>query len=230
MRRLLLSFVLASGLLNAAIAYVQLAGGQTGTSPLVYALPGGATAGNTIIVNVKTYLATVTSMTDSQSNTYTLAVSSPGSGALATEIYYAKNITGGSNTITIAFTGDWIVAASHEYSGLDTTSPLDKTASAAGGSGAGDSGAQTTTVDDELIFGSEASGAALNGLAGAGFTQRANLDWGGGCISEEKIVSSTGSYSATFQDSTSYWAAAMATFKAGAPPPASGRRRVVFIQ
>ena len=225
MKKLILLFIFACGLLNAAIAYVQGAEGTGTSSPLAYALPGDATAGNLIVVNIKAFTATITSITDSRSNTYTLAVTH--TYWWTQSIYYAKNIVGGSNTITIAFTGDTVLAASHEYSGLDTTSPLDKTSSAEGGSGAGDSGAQTTTVADELIFGAASSGAYMNGLAGSGFTQRKVIDYGGGCISEEKIVSSTGSYSASFLDSGSSWMAAMATFKGAS---AAARRRVVIVQ
>ncbi|MGB2891302.1 MAG: hypothetical protein WBC04_26755, partial [Candidatus Acidiferrales bacterium] len=71
------------------------------------------------------------------------------------------------------------------------------------------SGAATTTAGNELVF-----GYALlthTGAAGSGFTARETL---GGDVSEDELVTTTGSYSATFsQPSTGQWIALMATFK-----------------
>ncbi len=49
-------------------------------------------------------------------------------------IYYAKNIAGGSNTVTVTFNqaATFVDVRVLEYSGLDTASPLDVTAGAAG--------------------------------------------------------------------------------------------------
>ena len=70
-------------------------------------------------------------------------------------IYYAKNIAAGSNTVTVAFNqaAAFVDVRILEYSGLDTTSPLDVTAGAAGSGASANSGAATTTSANELIFG-----------------------------------------------------------------------------
>ena len=81
-----------------------------------------------------TTTSTISSVTDSPGNTYSLAVGPTSATGLQQSIYYAKNIAGGSNTVTVTFNQ----AAAYpdvrilEYSGLDTSSPLDVTAAAAG--------------------------------------------------------------------------------------------------
>src|SRR6185436_12254133 len=89
---------------------------------------------------------------------------------------------------------------------------LDVTSSAAGSSVSPNSGAATTTSANELIFG---AGTTATGFyaPGSGFTTR--IITGDGDIAEDKVVSSTGSYSATGQTSSAPWVMQMATFRAG---------------
>ncbi len=95
-----------------------------------------------------------------------------GSG-LRQAIFYAKNIAAGSNTVTVSFNqlAAFVDVRIVEYSGADTTNPLDVTAGAAGSSISPSSGAATTTAANELIFGAGMTG---DGYAsgGAGFTSR----------------------------------------------------------
>src|SRR5579859_3087947 len=107
------------------------------------------TAGNlnVIVVGWNDTTSTVSSVTDSSGNAYTLAVGPTASAGCCTQsIYYAKNIkaaAAGANTVTVGFSA----AAAYpdirvvEYSGADTSNPVDVTATAAGNSAAATSGA-----------------------------------------------------------------------------------------
>lgn len=225
---LVLAALLTCGSLRAN--HVQSKGCVTLTSPADCTFTVDTTAGRLIIVAIKFFDvgAAVVSITDTGLNSYTPAVSAGPNWGLSQYVYYAKNIAGGANTVSVAYTGSWAaVVAIHEYNSLDSTSPLDKTSSATGGSGAGDSGAQTISQGDELIFGVEISLQSLAGKAGSGFEPRVSSDYGGGFLTEDKIVSSVASYSTTFQDNGSGWLATMATFKIAAGGPA---RRVTVIR
>ena len=93
-------------------------------------------------------------MKDSAGNTYSLAIGPTSGTGLQQSIYYAANIAGGSNTVTVTFSQ----AAAYpdvrilEYRGVTT---LDVTAGASGSSASASSGAATTTSANELIFGAD---------------------------------------------------------------------------
>ena len=96
--------------------------------------------------------AAVQSVKDSAGNTYSLAIGPTSGTGLQQSIYYAANIAGGSNTVTVTFSQ----AAAYpdvrilEYRGVTT---LDVTAGASGNSASANSGSATTTSANELIFG-----------------------------------------------------------------------------
>jgi hypothetical protein len=160
------------------------------------------TAGNLIVVAIgwSNSTSSVSSVTDTGGNTYTRAVGPTAvSGVESHSIYYAKNIVAaaaGANTVTVTFNAatwypDIRIA---EYSGIDTVSPLDATAGASGNSATSNSGSVTTTNANDLIVGANVVASFSSG-AGSGYTQRilnANGD-----VLEDRIVTSTGSYSAT---------------------------------
>lgn len=181
------------------------------------------TAGNLIVVsaNWEVFGTITASIADSLGNLYATAVgpivNSGGANPLRTQIWYARNIKGGPNTVTITYGGSSVSndIEIHEYSGADTVSPLDVTASATGYSTSVTSGPATTNYAYELIFGAAGvvNGSGILG-AGSTFTQRAALD---NDASEDKLVSVAGAYSATFTiTGIDYWNAGMATFKAAA--------------
>ena len=74
---------------------------------------------------------------------------------LRQSIYYARNIAAGSNTVTVTFNqaATFVDVRILEYSGLDTSNPLDVTAGAIGNSATASSGNALTTKTNELIFG-----------------------------------------------------------------------------
>src|SRR6202522_4515655 len=80
------------------------------------------------------------SVTDSQGNTFTQVgsqLTSP--GATRSVVYYAKNIKGGADTVTVNLSGTsaWLELYLSEYTGVNQTNPIDVQAGAAGSAGAG---------------------------------------------------------------------------------------------
>jgi hypothetical protein len=164
------------------------------------------TAGNLNVVIFGWYnstSATVTSVTDTAGNSYTLAVGPIRSATNNLYIYYAKNIAasaaGNQVTVTTSATldGSWLSLA--EYTGLDTVSPLDGTTSGTGATAAISTGSLTTNnACDVLINATYTDGAGIK--TGTGFTNRSNA-WGD--FMQDRVVSTTGSYSASATQLTS---------------------------
>ncbi len=204
---------------SGTIMFVQVASGpstiQASNTSVAVAYVNTQTAGNLniVVAGWGDTTSSISSVTDSKGNTYTRAVGPTTGTGLQESIYYAKNIVGGTNTVTVKFNQ----AAAYpdvrilEYSGLDPTSPLDVTAAATGTGTTASSGSATTTSANELIFGAGNSAHHFT-TAGSGFTERVINIYGS--IAEDKVVSSTGSNAATATNSAGYWVMQMATFKA----------------
>ena len=204
------------------ISFVQVSSGVQSSNSLVSVTYGNAqTAGdlNIVVVGWGDNTSTISSVTDSLGNTYSRGVGPTSTSGLQQSIYYAKNIAGGNNTVTVTFNQ----AAAYpdvrilEYSGLSTSSPLDVTAAAVGSGSSASSGSATTTSGNELIFGAGTSDNFFSG-AGSGFTKRIINLYGN--IAEDKVVSSIGGYAATAINSSGGWVMQMATFKAAGSLPA----------
>ena len=209
-----------------AIGFGQVASATpqspTATVPVTY--PAAQTAGdlNVVVVGWNDTTATVQSVKDSAGNNYSLAIGPTNGTGLRQSIYYAADIVGGSNTVTVTFnqaaTGPDIRIL--EYRGVTT---LDVTAGASGSSAAANSGAATTTSANELIFGANMV-ATTTGAAGSGFTSRI-ITSPDGDIAEDKLVTTAGSNSATATlNGSGPWVMQMATFSAvsGPVPTVSG--------
>ena len=204
----------------AAISFVQVASAtpQTATASVSVSYPGAQTLGdlNVVVVGWNDTTATVQLVKDSAGNTYRLAIGPTSGTALRQSIYYAANITGSSNTVTVTFSQ----AASYpdvrilEYRGVTA---LDVTAAASGTSTSASSGATTTTTStNELIFGANTVQTST-GAAGSGFTSRI-VTSPDGDIAEDKILTTAGSNSATATlTSAGPWVMQMATFSAVSP-------------
>jgi hypothetical protein len=198
------------------IGFVQVkaATPQTPSSSVAVTYPVAQTAGNLNIVAVgwNDTTSTVSSISDSQGNTYTLAIGPTTGTGLRQSIYYAPNIRGGSNTVTVTFNqaAIWVDVRVLEYSGLSTTSPLDVTAGAAGTGTSASSGAATTTVANELIFAAGMTTATFKS-AGTGFVSRI-ITSPDADIAEDQVVTSTGSYNATAPSTSGSWVMQIATF------------------
>ena len=201
---------------RASIAFVQVNSvtPQSSVSTVTVAYPAAQTAGNLniVVVGWNDSTSTGSSLSDSRGNVYVQAGPTQTGTALRQAIYYAKNIAGGSNSVTVNFNqaATFIDVRVLEYSGLDVTNPLDATASAAGSCTSPNSGSATTTSTSELIFGAGTTGGTFSG-AGTGFTSRRITQ--DGDIAEDKVVSSIGNYSASAPLPCAPWVMQMATFR-----------------
>jgi hypothetical protein len=108
-------------------------------------------AGNLIVIALDwdNQAVNVLSVTDTKGNVYAAAAPPVnGAGAISQwrdQIFYAKNIGDGANTVNVEFSGSvHSELYIHEYSGADQTSPLDVTASSIGNGTVADSGSKTT--------------------------------------------------------------------------------------
>ena len=167
---------------------------------------------NVVVVGWRDTTSSITSVTDTHGNVYSLAVGPTSNTGLQQSIYFAKNIAGGSNKLTVKFNqkASYPDVRILEYSGLSTTNPLDAKAAAAGNGTTANSGPASTTSANELIFGAGTTGTAFS-AAGPGFVSRVTDVEGN--IAEDEMVTTTGSYSATATTSSSVWVMQMTTFK-----------------
>jgi len=115
-------------------------------------------------------------------------------GGDRTVVYYAKNIKGGADTVTVTLTANsgWLELFISEYSGADPTNPIDAQVGASGSAGTVSSGNATTTTAGDIIYGF--CPADWNCRAGSGFTARSTMN---GNLIEDELVGTAGSYAAT---------------------------------
>lgn len=198
-----------------AYAIVQTKTGATsGATSFTMVWSSNTTTGNLIVVVVGIITNTVSSITDSQSNTYTKATNGK-ANSNDVEIWYAQNITGGTTpTITVNTSASGTSSGiAQEYSGL-TASAFDKAVSGTGIAGTASSGnTAATTSANELIVGGVAMGASTP-TAGAGYgnlTVNSTTATNKVAI-EDKRVTSTGAQAATFGGAGSIWSCSVATF------------------
>jgi hypothetical protein len=124
------------------------------------AFSSSTTTGNTIIciTDVNQLSNAITSVTDTQSNAYTQATSVQDSNQTqGLELWYASNITGGSNFQVTATWASATIApkflSCHEYAGLLSSSALDQTWNGAPANvTTAEFGPVTTLHDRELVF------------------------------------------------------------------------------
>lgn len=170
----------------------------------------GVASGNLIFVGVSHGQTTVggTGVTvDDSTNTYTpIRSDRDNSNSQSLLTFYAKNVTGGNLTFIARFdnatasrTFRRIVVG--EWSGLDTTAPLDVETGNKSGSGSSatdgvTSGSAVTTVNGDTIIGCVMNtGGSATIAAGTNYTERSDL---GGLELEDLVQSSAGSIAATW--------------------------------
>ena len=208
-----------------AIAFVQLAENFSTGSATSLAGDFGTTPvnGNLIVVasRVSATGRTVT-VTDDGTNTYTQARSQvQTTSAYELFVHYAMNITGvAAHTVTVAISGAaaGITFTLHEYSGAAIQSALDQVNSGQlDTSTALDSGNVTINTSNQLIFGAGAASGGRTFTLGTNFSNLASSPSAAGTqrqAGEDRIVSTTGTYSATFSlNTTANWACIVATFR-----------------
>lgn len=215
-----------------AVAFVQSDTNQhwSGTT-FTLAFGSDVTAGNLIVVAAY-FLGTADTPTvaDTLSNTYTLVGSILRRGVTTTAslgVWYAKNITGGTCTVTVSSVpSSFGCAVAHEISGCDTTAPLDLYASQT----QTDQGTGTDAVTSTAITPSQAGcylfgvtqnqNGAVDGI-GTGWTDRASDT---GIRTEDIYQEAAASKAATFTsiDGLADHLTWIVAFKvAGGAPPAT---------
>ena len=216
---------LASGTTaSAAIALVQASStiGPNSTATNI-AFPGNNTAGDMIIVSMRVATTMNTyRVGDTNGNTYTTSTNFTTSTPATRSItWYALNIAGGANTVTVTSSGN---TAKHviisEFSGVAASGAADvvTTSTDKGAKGTAlSSGSATTNFDGELIYGFGLADGSINmnWTAGAGFaignkatTTRAATEW--------MVQPAAGAISAPLTMSSSdNWMMEMSTFKPG---------------
>ena len=206
----------------AGIALVQHTskdGGATTTSSLAFA--SANTSGNWIAVAIRGGLSSsqVFTVIDSNGNTYKQAgqVGFTAS-AVTTAVYYAENVKGGANTVTVSMTVSGPLRfAVLEYSGVATSNSLDGAAVSTGVGTSAASGNVTTTANGDLLLGAVATADSSTFTAGTGFTIRDSVPVVPNVklISEDQIQASAGVAAATATlASSSNWGAVLVAVKA----------------
>jgi len=198
----------------AAISFIQVAAAvpqsSPSTVPISYGSPQTAGDLNVVVVGWNNSTSTVQSIQDSAGNTYALAIGPTTGTSLRQSIYYASNIKGGSNTVTVTFNQATAFPDIRilQYRGVTT---LDVVAGASGSGTTANSGSATTTAANELIVGANMVSSITTG-PGSGFTTRI-ITSPDSDIVEDRVVTSTGSYSATSPLTSGAWVMQMVTFK-----------------
>ncbi len=159
--------------------------------------------------------AAVTSMTNSHSDVFTLlAAPADGSGIIVTIGYCPVATTGAGSSITVNFASSVNVAtAAHTFTGLATTSILDRSVSTQSNPTGGNIPSGTTALtqfNNELILSlvSEGGGSNYTFTKDAAYTVAAGMNIGNGTsgrtmIVEYQIVAATSTYSATVTSTNS---------------------------
>ena len=160
------------------------------------------------------------SVSDSLGNTYTSAVGPTrwNNNRSSAQIFYAINRASGPNTVTASFSRriqSFAIAYAHEYSGVRSTGTIDVAAGSSGNSGSLNSGSITTTNELDLIF---AGGVSASNLTSAspGYSTRSVTQ---GNLTEDRVVSTKGTYAATANNAGGAWAMQVVAFKGSAASP-----------
>jgi hypothetical protein len=174
------------------------------------------TAGNLVVAYVVWDNTGTASVSDGRGNAYApagLGRTTWANSRYAAQVFYAKNIKGGTTTVKARFgrsASSFGILYIHEYSGIDRANPLDVARASKGTGTAMDSGAVTTTTARELLFGAGASiGSVTNG--GPGFTVR-STEYGN--LTQDRNVTTAGSYGSTATHTGGGWVMQVAAFRA----------------
>jgi uncharacterized repeat protein (TIGR01451 family) len=198
--------------------------GTTASSTLAFTAAN--TTGNWIGVVIRTaQTGQVFTVSDTRNNTYRRALQyNETVDATSLAIFYAENIAGGANTVTVSDSlGGTLRFAIFEYAGVALANSLDVTTAVQGTGTAMSSGTMTTTANGDLILGMLSAADGVTFTAGTGFTvqERVPAAPNSKLAVEDRIQPNAGAIAATGTASASNaWGAAAAAFRpASAPPP-----------
>src|SRR5438309_1808500 len=204
-------FVVLPRVTEAGVALVQHVGeyaGTTTSSSLSFV--SNNTQGNWLAVCIRAgQSGEAFSVSDSLGNVYRRAaqldvtVDTPNGDTLA--VFYAENVKGGPNTITVS---ESILAtlrfAILEYSGVATANSYDVSASTQGTSASPNSGNATTTSNGDLLLGVIATANPATFTNGASFIaeERVPAEPSSKLFVEDRVQTSTGTISAPSNNAT----------------------------
>jgi hypothetical protein len=207
-----------SAVQTATPTFVQTGASESnsGTSTSV-SFANNNTAGNLIVAYVIWNNQGNVSLSDTRGNTYAAAGARRTWGTnWSSQVFYARNIAGGANAVTATFAtalnGGWGVVYAHEYSGVDKTNPLDVETAATGTSVGMNSGSVTTTSANDLLFNAGASASSVT-AGGSGYTTRSTAF---GNRTQDRNVSSVGTYNATMTQNSVAWVSHLVAFRSAA--------------
>src|SRR5258708_2330898 len=215
---IILFFCAANAALAAAPAFKQEKDNQaTSGNTAKVTFSASTSSGNLIAIYLIWDNTGTASVSDSWGNSYASAVPQIRwfNSRYSAQIFYTISSGSGIDSVTATFgtkLSQFGIIYAHEYSGIRATAPIDVTAAAAGTSGALSSGSATTANDNDLLFAGGVSANWVTG-AGAGYTARSTAH---GNMTEDRVVSVKGSYSATAGNSGGAWAMQMLAFKGAA--------------
>lgn len=211
-----------------AIRVIQQKTGITnnGASTVAATFDRNTTSGNLIVVGIGSGAQDISSITDSQGNTYVKA--RDGVNWSYNDIWYAKNITGGACTVTVTLAGSTHATVHiYEVTGADTTAPLDVTAYNSGDGSTSNTPTVTSGVtvsSEQIVFvmgsffqGSGANvfsvGSGYENFSGTNSTPTSGQTVSSGMESKRIIAAAaqTGTFGLSF--GTGFWEVALATFK-----------------
>ncbi len=218
-----------------AIALVQTTSGTSGATPSSFArtFASPTTAGSLLVACVVWDGGNqIDTVTDSNGNTYSAAISAQFSTVWGCAVFYKENAAGGSSNVVTASSSGGSTGrtgmAIAEYSGVATSGSLDQTSKndLGGSSTTPTSGNVTTALAGELYLGVLVCNTATITGEG-GWSDLYNVtDMGDtlGGAAQYLIGGAGGTFAATWTLGTAgFWTTAIATFKAASsPPPASG--------
>lgn len=181
-----------------------------------------STSGNALFATIEadTVAANGITVTDSKGNTWTRVISTSLAGTFDLEVWAAFNITGGAtHTVTATDNGGGVdsLIMVEEWSGVATSSAIDKSVGATGvASSAANSGATAaTTQANEVVIGVVAASGNDTFTPGASYSNGNKINTTfSSLFFESKIVAATGAQTADATISAGVsWACQVATFK-----------------
>jgi hypothetical protein len=198
--------------------HMNIDAGTTTTASVAFS--SANTAGNFIAVVIRAGAPNeVFTVTDSGGNSYQKAIEINNGSDDSLAIYYAQNIVGGANSVTVSDAVKGTLRfAILEYAGIAAVSPLDVTAAAQGRGTTASSGSVATpaTANGDLLLGAVATANPSRFSAGSGDTIEESVPTAPATqlIAEDAIQTAAGSASmaATLLASDS-WAAVLAAFR-----------------
>lgn len=172
------------------------------------------TSGGLIVAFVLWDNTAPVTLSDTRGNTYLAATErTTWLGGVSAQLFYAKNIAGGANTVRATFATpiqSWAIVQAHEYAGLDRLAPLDGASIRTGSGTTMTGGPVSTTEPNALLFAGGGSQGTMNSNP-TGYTARLNTS---GNRTSDTIAPTTGTHTATARHTGGGWVMVLAGFKA----------------